>query len=72
MKMADIHLGWPVQISNEESIFLLKHHYDDNIVKEDLNEQEFNMAENLVRKDVLIRKQNNHGIYYVRGIKKSI
>jgi hypothetical protein len=56
-------------ITNEEAEVLGKFSEGNHIARRELNEREVYIANQLVNKDVLIRKNNNGQISYIKKIK---
>jgi hypothetical protein len=64
MKIVELLNNISVPITNEESDILGKFLKTDEISKKEFNSREQHLIDNLVRKDILIRKKNNGQICY--------
>lgn len=67
IELVDIKIQLP--ITNEEADILNKFGEGKHIQRRELNEREVYIANQLVNKDVLIRKNNNGQISYFKKIK---
>ena len=65
MKIVELLTGITVSLTNEEADLLIKFHEDqDSIFRKNLNEREVQVANNMVIKDVLYRKNQDGRITY--------
>lgn len=69
MKIVEIFSGLSVAITNEESDMLGKFKSNPSIFKKDLSERDTLLANNLVNKDLLIRKNQDGQIIYTTKTK---
>jgi hypothetical protein len=70
MKIVELINGkLQLPITNEEAEVLDKFDGDKHIARRELNEREVYIANQLVNKDVLTRKNNNGQISYIKKIK---
>lgn len=68
MKIVELINKVHVPITNEESDFLGKFHENKQVLKKDLHEREIVVANHLVNKDVLYRKNEDGQIVYRKKI----
>lgn len=70
MKIVELITGFTVPLTNEEADLLIKFHKDqDSLSRRSLNEREIQLANNMVIKDVLYRKnQDGHITYHKKTI----
>ena len=71
MRIAEINQGWRVQITNEEVELLNDFKTKSEILKQDLTEHQQLIANQLVNKDLLIRRNQDGQITYKRPTRKS-
>jgi hypothetical protein len=64
MKIIEITQGLHLPITNEESDILGRFELNPSIKKTEFNERELHVANQLVNKDVLLRKNQDGQIYY--------
>lgn len=64
MKIIEVTNGLSMPITNEESDLLSKFHEGDSVSRRDLNERQIEVANHLVNKDVLYRKNQDGRITY--------
>ncbi|CAB4133335.1 hypothetical protein UFOVP257_141 [uncultured Caudovirales phage] len=69
MKIVELLNSINVPLTNEEADVLGKFHVNDKIAKEDLDHRQRLVANQLVNKDVLTRKNDNGSIYYKKKIR---
>ena len=69
MKIVELLNNIRIPITNEESDILGKFHSTEKIAKEDLDHRQKLLANQLVNKDILIRRNENGSIYYRKKIK---
>lgn len=69
MKFIEIANNLQIPINNEEDELLKKFRQEELIYKSKLTDRERVVANHLVMKDVLIRKNENGKIYFKRKIK---
>jgi hypothetical protein len=64
MKIVEITEGLSIILNNEEAGLLEKYSFEEPVLKKSLSEREKIIANQLVIKDVLLRKNNNGSIQY--------
>jgi hypothetical protein len=64
MKIVEIMQGLQLQITNEEADVLGRFHESTTVTKDEFNEREAYVANQLVNKNVLIRKNQDGKILY--------
>jgi hypothetical protein len=65
MKVVEVIPGLSMPLTNEESDLLSKFHEGNSVSRKELNERQIVIANNLVNKDVLYRKnQDGHVTYF--------
>ena len=69
MKIVELLNNIVLPLTNEEADILGKFHKTEKIAKEDLDHRQRLLANQLVNKDVLIRRNENGSIYYKKKIK---
>ena len=70
MKIVEVLSGISVPITNEEAAVLAKFNESTTILKSDLDPREQLLANNLVTKDVLVRKQSEGKVVYQMKIRR--
>lgn len=66
MKIIEVTGGLHLPITNEESDLLSKFHEGDSVSRNDLNQRQVIIANGLVNKDVLYRKNQDGRITYYK------
>lgn len=66
MKIVEITEGLSIILNNEEADLLKKYSFEEPVLKKSLTEREKIIANQLVVKDLLLRKNNNGSIQYSR------
>jgi hypothetical protein len=69
MKIVELLNNIRLPITNEEADILGKFHESEKLAKKDLDDRQKIVANHLVNKDVLIRRNENGSIYYRKKIK---
>lgn len=69
MKIVELLNNIRLPLTNEEADVLGKFTVNEKIAKEDLDHRQRILANQLVNKDVLIRRNENGSIYYKKKIK---
>jgi hypothetical protein len=70
MKIIELVNNLTIPITNEESDVLGKFYDKKQVLRKDLNEREIAVANSLVNKDVLYRKNQNGQITYYKKTQK--
>jgi hypothetical protein len=70
MKIVELVNNLTIPITNEESDVLGKFYNKKQVLRKDLNEREIAVANSLVNKDVLYRKNQNGQITYYKKTQK--
>lgn len=68
MKIIEVVQGLSMPVTNEEADLLSKFYDNNSVSRQDLNEREIVLANNLVVKDVLYRKNQNGQVTYYKKI----
>lgn len=68
MKIIEVLQGLSMPVTNEEADLLSKFYDNSSVSRQDLNEREIVLANNLVIKDVLYRKNQNGQVTYYKKI----
>jgi len=66
MKIIEVTGGLHMPITNEESDLLSKFHEGNSVSRKDLNERQIEVANHLVNRDVLYRKNQDGRITYYK------
>ena len=66
MKIIEVTGGLHMPITNEESDLLSKLHEGNSVSRKDLNERQIEVANHLVNRDVLYRKNQDGRITYYK------
>lgn len=66
MKIIEVMAGLHMPITNEESDLLSKFHEGNSVSRKDLNERQVEVANHLVNRDVLYRKNQDGRITYYK------
>jgi hypothetical protein len=66
MKIIEVMAGLHMPITNEESDLLSKFHEGNSVSRKDLNERQIEVANHLVNRDVLYRKNQDGRITYYK------
>jgi hypothetical protein len=66
MKIIEVTSGLHMPITNEESDLLSKFHEGNSVSRKDLNERQIEVANHLVNRDVLYRKNQDGRITYYK------
>jgi hypothetical protein len=66
MKIIEVTSGLHMPVTNEESDLLSKFHEGNSVSRKDLNERQIEVANHLVNKDVLYRKNQDGRITYYK------
>ncbi len=72
MRIAEISGKYQVPLTNEEADFLGKLPVDKSVLKKELTDRDQLLANQLVVKDVLIRKVNNGQVSYKQSNRSSL
>ena len=68
MKIVELLNHVAIALNNEEADVLAQFESKERIAKRDLNEREIVVANQLVNKDILLRRKNNGKIEYTKKI----
>jgi hypothetical protein len=68
MRIIEVLQGLSMPVTNEEADLLSKFYDNSSVSRQDLNEREIVLANNLVVKDVLYRKNQNGQVTYYKKI----
>jgi hypothetical protein len=66
MKIIEVMAGLHMPVTNEESDLLSKFHEGNSVSRKDLNERQIEVANHLVNRDVLYRKNQDGRITYYK------
>jgi hypothetical protein len=66
MKIIEVTAGLHLPITNEEADLLSKFHEGNSVSRKDLNERQIEVANHLVNRDVLYRKNQDGRITYYK------
>ena len=66
MKIVEVTRGLLLPVTNEETDLLSKFHEGNSVSRKDLNERQIEVANHLVNRDVLYRKNQDGRITYYK------